>query len=115
MKLPRPLSHSSINMYQECPQKWKLKYLDGLPEKPRHFFSFGKSMHSALEFFYGGKDLSAPDLGQLLTQYKHHWISEGYTSPRQERQYFEDGQRILSSFHAKHAQDFTLPLSVEYA
>ena len=58
--LPRPLSHSSISMFQECPQKYKFKYLDKLPEKPRHFFSFGSSVHQALEFFYGVKALPAP-------------------------------------------------------
>ena len=49
----RALSHSSISLYLECPQKWKFKYVDKIPEKPRHFFSFGQSCHEALEFFYG--------------------------------------------------------------
>ena len=51
MKLPRPLSHSSITLYNECPQKYKFRYIDAVPEKPRHFFSFGRSVHSALEPF----------------------------------------------------------------
>ena len=48
-KLPRPLSHSSITLYNECPQKYKFRYLDRIPETPRHYFSFGHSVHLALE------------------------------------------------------------------
>jgi hypothetical protein len=37
VKLPRPLSHSSISLYNECPQKYKFKYVDKIPEKPGPF------------------------------------------------------------------------------
>ena len=66
MKLPRPLSHSSITLYGECPQKYKFRYVDAIPEKPRHFFSYGQSVHSALEFFYGVKTPVPPALEELL-------------------------------------------------
>ena len=33
----RVLSHSSIMLYRTCPQKWKFKYVDKVPEKPRSF------------------------------------------------------------------------------
>ena len=46
----RVLSHSSISMYRTCPQRWKFRYIDKVPEKPRSQFSFGKSVHTALEF-----------------------------------------------------------------
>ena len=114
MKLPRALSHSSISMYLECPQKWKLKYVDGLPEKPRHFFAFGQTMHLALEWFYGTQTLVAPALKDLLAHYKNRWIAEGYASPKQEQEYFTEGQRILTEFHAKHAPGYKAPLYVEY-
>src|SRR5579883_596354 len=115
MDLPRPLSHSSMYLFAECPQKYKFKYVDKIPEKPRHFFSFGSSVHTALEFFYGGKTLPAPTLDQLLAHFKEHWLSAGYKDPGQERQYFEEGQRILTSFYHKHVKDFALPYFVEYS
>ena len=57
-------------MYNECPLRYKLKYVDNIPEKPKHFFSFGQSVHKALEFFYTVKALPAPTLAELLESYK---------------------------------------------
>lgn len=113
--LPRPLSHSSISMYQECPQKYKFKYIDKVPEKPRYFFSFGQTVHTALEFFYGAKEPPAPALDELLAHYKEKWISAGYKDELQEHEYFEEGKRILVSFHKKHAKTYHVPYFVEYA
>jgi putative RecB family exonuclease len=115
VKLPRPLSHSSISLYNECPQKYKFKYVDKIPEKPRHFFSFGQSVHTALEYFYGVKEAKAPPLEDVLKHYRENWVSAGYKDELQESEYFEQGRGILTRFHDKHAKDFALPFFVEYA
>src|ERR1051326_2816660 len=107
--LPRPLSHSSISLFNECPQKYKFKYVDGIPEKPRHFFAFGQSVHSALEFFYGVKEPVPPTLEQLLEAYGKTWVSAGYKDEWQEKEYREEGRRILTAFHGKHVKDFHVP------
>ncbi len=71
--LPRPLSHSSISLFNECPQKYKFKYIDKIPEKPKYFFSFGQSVHLALEYFYGPvltpAAPKAPSLEDLLKHF----------------------------------------------
>jgi RecB family exonuclease len=110
----RPLSHSSIQTFLECPQRWKLKYVDRLPEKPRHFFSFGKTMHSALEYFYGVQVLPPPGIDELLRHYREKWEPEGYKSPKDEAKFLAEGERILREYHAKHSESFKLPLFVEY-
>ncbi|MDE1976366.1 MAG: PD-(D/E)XK nuclease family protein [Elusimicrobia bacterium] len=112
--LPRPLSHSSISLYAECPQKYKFRYIDRIPEKPKHYFSFGSSVHSALEYFYGAKSLPPPSLDEVLAYYKEHWISAGYKNQAQEEQYREDGEEILTLFYRKHAPEYHIPLFVEY-
>ncbi|MDE2040519.1 MAG: PD-(D/E)XK nuclease family protein [Elusimicrobia bacterium] len=112
--LPRPLSHSSISLFQDCPQKYKFKYVDKIPEKPRHFFSFGQSVHSALEFLYAVQAPPPPTLEALLACYQERWVSAGYRDGDQEAQYFEDGKRILAAYYRKHAKDFAVPLFVEY-
>ncbi|HAZ09298.1 MAG TPA: hypothetical protein DCZ01_12455 [Elusimicrobia bacterium] len=114
MKLPRPLSHSSITLYGECPQKYKFRYVDEIPEKPRHFFSYGQSVHSALEFFYGVKTPVPPTLEALLNKYKENWVAKGYRGESEEAEYFDQGKALLKEFHGKHAKDFKLPLHVEY-
>lgn len=114
MDLPRPLSHSSMSMFSECPQKYKFKYVDKIPEKPRHFFSFGTSVHTALEFFYGGKELPAPTLDKVLEHYRANWLTVGYKDSLQEQEYFEQGRVIIEKFYKKHLPDFALPFFVEY-
>ncbi len=113
-ELPRPLSHSSISMYNECPQKYKFKYIDKIPEKPRHFFSFGQSVHLALEFFYGVTLPPAPTLEQVLAHYEKSWVSAGYKDKAQEQEYFEDGKAMITAFYEKHIKDFAVPFFVEY-
>lgn len=113
MKLPRPLSHSSITLYTECPQKYKFKYVDKIPEKPKHFFSFGQSVHLALEYFYGA-NAKAPALEDLLKHYREIWVKPGYRDESQEAEYFEEGRQILTRFYDKHAKSWHAPFSVEY-
>ena len=114
MKLPRPLSHSSISLYNECPQKYKFRYVDQVPEKPRHFFSFGQSVHTALEYFYDVKVPTPPSLEDVLKHYREKWVSAGYKDESQETEYFELGRGIIARFHDKHVKDFALPFAVEH-
>src|ERR1700741_1127989 len=91
----RVLSHSSITLYRTCPQKWKFKYVDKVPEKPRSFFSFGKSVHAGLEFLFDRVTSVQPTLEQLLEHYRAGWLREGYETPAQEKWFFQEGERIL--------------------
>ena len=74
---PLRLSHSQLYLYNDCPKKWHFKYVEGIPEKPKHFFSFGKTMHSVLEFLYKVKTPVPPSMEKLLECYEKEWISEG--------------------------------------
>ena len=109
----RPLSHSSVSTYQQCPQKWKFRYIDKVPEKPKPFFSFGKSVHSGLEYLFSQLDKGIPQIDDVLRTYKEGWIHEGYETPAQEKWFFEEGQRILKGFYVKHKDDHKFVLKVE--
>jgi RecB family exonuclease len=108
----RTLSHSSIQLYLDCPLKWKFKYIDKVPEKPKSFFSFGKSVHATLQFFYDRK--TAPTLDETLNHFNSNWISEGYKDSIHEEKEKLKGQEILTDFHKKHAVKFKEPLYTEY-
>ncbi len=94
--------------------KWHFRYIQNVPEKPRHFFSFGKSMHDALEYFYSVKTLPPPSLPQILSYYDEHWLTEGYKDKKQEDDYKEQGRVILKEYHSKHVSDYHIPYFVEY-
>jgi putative RecB family exonuclease len=110
----RPLSHSSINLYLDCPKKWHFKYIEKVPEKPRHFFSFGKTVHNTLEYFYDVKVTPPPSLEEILTHYEDNWIAEGYKDKKQEEDYRRQGKRILEEYYAKHIDSFRIPYFTEY-
>lgn len=105
------LSHSSMSTYAACPKRWEFKYVQRLKEKARHYFSFGKSIHSALEFFHDGE--AAPTLAQLLEAFKLNWVSEAYRDQKAEDKAFKDGAGMLTDYHRKHAALWTKPLSTE--
>ncbi|MBV9080733.1 MAG: PD-(D/E)XK nuclease family protein [Elusimicrobia bacterium] len=109
----RVLSHSSISTYRSCPQKWKFRYIDKVPEKPRSFFSFGKSVHAGLEFLFSREKSVPPTLEELLERYRTGWLREGYESAAQEKWFFQEGERILRGFFAKHKQEHARVLDVE--
>ena len=69
------ISHSAISTYQQCPLRYRFKYVDGIPER---FVSsnliFGGAIHSALEFHFTellcGNEPPSQDL--LLTSFRTH-------------------------------------------
>jgi RecB family exonuclease len=109
----RPLSYSSISTYIECPLKFKLKYIDGLKEKPKPYLSFGSSLHDALQFFYSYRP-PPPSLDDVLKYYEENWISEGYANEEEEEGYFSYGKEILTTFYKMHVKDYKPPIAVEH-
>ncbi|MFA5139307.1 MAG: PD-(D/E)XK nuclease family protein [Elusimicrobiota bacterium] len=105
------LSHSSIQTYLDCPKKWHYRYVEKIPEKPKYFFSFGKSMHSALEFLY--KAELPPSLEGLLRFYYENWINEGYETVEQEDAKKKEGEEILRRYYEKNVPGFRPPLHTE--
>src|SRR5258706_5081422 len=102
----RVLSHSSVSLYQTCPQKWKFRYIDKVPELPKPYFSFGKSVHSGLEFLFSRTHEKLPAVEELISNYQSNWLSEGYETSAQEKWFFQEGERILKGLYIKHQNEF---------
>lgn len=109
----RTLSHSSISLYKTCPQKWKFRYVDKIPEAPKSFFSFGKSVHAGLEFLFERTKTEIPSVNELIAFYKEKWIREGYETVAQEKWYYNEGERILKGYYNKHQSEFKNVYRVE--
>ncbi|MCI4357962.1 MAG: PD-(D/E)XK nuclease family protein [Thermoplasmata archaeon] len=121
------LSYSSVRAYLECPLRWKFLYVDGLKEAPRGYFSFGRTVHNALEELlrplvrpaaepevalaqttldgWAPRSIGRePDgglmpLDDLLALYRRSWISDGYANPEEEERYRVLGSEILRSYY----------------
>ncbi len=134
------LSYSSIRAYEECPLRWKFLYVDRLPEAPRGYFSFGRTVHSVLEellqpfvvpagrrssdgahqrtldeFPRGSVDPPRSPWGEaeLLAAYDRHWTADGYTSKEEEARYRALGREILLGYRETLERDPPRPIAIE--
>lgn len=109
----RPLSYSSISTYEQCPLLYKLKYIEGRREEKKFYLSWGKSLHDALEFLYGVKVPPAPSMDDVLACYREKWRDGGYETAEQEKNYFAEGERILTDYYLANIENWRLPAAVE--
>lgn len=98
-------------MFAECPAKWKYRYVDRVPSKPKHFFSFGNSIHKPLEFMYSGD--KCPSLKAVLKSYQDNWLSAGYKDAKSQADAKVEGEKIITTFYKRHAKSWRKPLFVE--
>lgn len=107
------LSYSSISDYLNCPLKYKFRHIDKLPTKKTPALSFGSSLHETLAYLYGVKTPHPPALEQIQEKLKEEWISEGYSSEAEEKQYFEHAKQVLTNFYHTNVSSFKLPVALE--
>ena len=100
-------SHSKLASYQQCPQKYKFRYIDEIPPPIRSIeLHLGDSVHRALEKLYAdakqGQVMARDD---LLACFQQKW-DEGFTSQLRivragatARTYLEMGRKMLADYH----------------
>lgn len=109
------LSFTRVSTYLKCPQRYKFIYVDGLPTAPRSYFSFGNSIHKALEEFYKCdiRQMRIPPSSFLLELLDRHWSSAGYSSKREELRAKEEAKKLLMSFYRAEIFNYKPALAVE--
>lgn len=96
VKKPR-LSASSIGNYQDCPLKFKYKYIHKVEEKRgKPYFSLGNTIHKVLEVFHRDGYSTMDDLFMLMDK---HWNTEGYEFLQEEEQNRRDGEEMLKKYY----------------
>ena len=113
-------SYSKMSLYEECPLKYKFKYIDKLKEKPKYYFAFGSSIHSALEFLYAVKAPPFPRLEEVHDFFRRDWASKswlekGYATPERSDADLEKGLRMLTAYYEHNRERFAPPFLVEYS
>lgn len=112
-------SYSKLALYEECPLKYKFKYVDRIKEEPKTYFSFGHSIHHALEFLYAVKAPPFPAAGSVLEEFKRDWnlksyLEKGYRDPAKADEDYQKGIEMLSAYYRHHDGRFKLPFLLEY-
>jgi len=133
--LPKAFSFSQIKTYQTCPYKYKLSHILKIPSKGSASFSFGSTMHAALQKFYEAikernsatqvslfneptapqksDGIDVPRLTELLEFYENCWIDDWYKSKKQKEGYYTKGKEILQAFYESHEGNWTIPVALE--
>ncbi len=92
------LSSTKIDTYNSCQLKYRLKYIDKVPErKTRATGEFGSIMHSILEEFHGleTEDQTEQMLFDLLEK---HWREDSFEYRQRGEEFRKQGEELLSDY-----------------
>jgi putative RecB family exonuclease len=118
-------SHSKLTTFQQCPQKYKFRYIDEIPPPIRSIeLHLGDTVHRALEKLYADTlQGRANSREEILVFFQQKW-DEGYThqlrivrSGTTARTYLEYGRQMLLMYHRRFhpfAQSTTLELEEKF-
>ena len=92
------LSSTKIDTYNSCPLKYRLKYIDKVPEKKtRATGEFGSIMHSILEEFHG-LDPDNQTEQMLLDLLEKYWQEESFEYRQRGDEFKKQGEELLSNY-----------------
>ena len=128
-----------MRTYLECHLRYRFLYVERRPETPRGYFSFGRTVHLALESLLRPLVVpearsidartrqrtladfapAAPDGARLIERerflqlYESVWIPDGYTSVEEEARYRALGRELLGAYYDRIAPHPPRPVAVE--
>jgi len=67
------ISNTRLETYLDCPQRYKLLYMDRIHEEPRVELEFGKLVHEVLRFVHDPANSSTPAFDEITAVYEKGW------------------------------------------
>jgi RecB family exonuclease len=109
------LSFSRVDMYRQCPLKFRYAYVDKQPTAASPHLSWGTSVHHALEVWWSSKLPSAPPVDVLLQALYDGWDDTGFEGmPREEKiRWYRHAQDVLRRHHLQHADTYVPSVASE--
>jgi DNA helicase II / ATP-dependent DNA helicase PcrA len=96
---PLSLSFSQLDDFMSCPERYRLRYVIGVPTPPHHALSYGSAMHQAVAAFHLRRAAGvAMSEAELVRAFRAAWSPEGYLSAEHEQARYEAGCRALGRF-----------------
>lgn len=105
---PTTFSFSELETYLDCPERYRLRHVVGLPSARHHALTYGSAMHVAVAAFHlaqkRGVIMSDEELAQA---FQNAWSPEGFLSREHEEARFQAGLGGLRRFRldAIHSAD----------
>lgn len=107
-------SFSELETYLDCPERYRLRHVVGLPSAPHHALTYGSAMHQAVAAFHisrrAGKPLTAEE---LLAVFERAWSPEGFLSREHEEHRYAAGRAALLSFREAQLNEPDTVVAVE--
>lgn len=85
------VSWTQLRVYEECPRKYRLIFLEGKRIPLDAPSSLGLSLHRALEAYHRGE-------GELLERYDRLFVGGGYRDDAEKRRWHKKGRRHLEKY-----------------
>jgi DNA helicase-2/ATP-dependent DNA helicase PcrA len=95
-------SFSMLEEYLDCPERYRLRHVVGVPTPPHHSLTYGRAMHAAVAWFHlrvAAGD--TPTDAELAEEFRRSWLSEGFLSREHEEARFAAGLSALAAFRAR--------------
>jgi len=132
-ELSKFYSYTQLQSYDKCPHQYFIDHILKIPKPGKHFFSFGQTMHLALQKFFGlvlssqnsvqadlfGQQTGKSDVSKILTLetllklYEESWIDDWYEDKKQKEEYRKKGKGILKEFFARHNGNWPKVIGLE--
>jgi DNA helicase-2/ATP-dependent DNA helicase PcrA len=113
-------SYSKIESYYQCPQKFRLRYIEKVPTETKgtiHTF-FGSMLHNVIERMYLEKEKGRiSSLNIIFSLFEEEWkrefSKEELLFSEKEPEFFEEGKRIIREFYSRFLEDESKTLFTE--
>jgi hypothetical protein len=118
----KSISYSQFSMYNECPKKWSLQYVEGHKQFTSTIHTvFGTAIHEVLQHYltvmYEQNMVEADKINtsemfesKLREEYTKQYKSNNkqhFSSPIELREFFEDGEAIIRDFAKNKSKHFS--------
>ena len=98
--VPAALSYSELEAYLDCPERYRLRHVVGLPTPSHHALTYGSAMHQAVAAFHLSRGRGEPlNEAELLEVFARSWSPDGFLSREHEEARFAAGREALRRFH----------------
>lgn len=95
------ISPSRLTTFLACPVKYRWTHVDPRGKwymKARSYYSFGTTLHKALERFHDSSDTGVTTVAEAVAAVEESWIDSGYGSAEEMAEALGDGKALIERY-----------------
>jgi len=107
------ISYSMLKTFQQCPLRFKYRYIKGIPdERPTFYLAVGRAIHAALASFFQIPITGQRTRDELLGLLHKHWSRYGFSTKEEEQDWLARSEEMLINYYNTH-DSMAEPVAVE--